>query len=101
MADRPASADGFGEAYDDMSQGLAAEIAALQPSPKPCVHALPEKAYIEATVLPLLLYGLEAVAKDRPRDPIEYLAAYLISNNPQREQPLPLPANSIILTGGL
>lgn len=100
MEHRSASpGDALTDFYDDMAQGLAAEAAAMQPPPRPNVHALPEKAYLEATVLPLLLHGLEAVAKDRPKDPIEFLAAYLLSNNPQRDQPLPLPPGVSLLAG--
>jgi hypothetical protein len=75
--------------FDDMEQGLEAEAAALIPAPKVPTAALPDKAYLEASVIPLLLHGLEAVARERPADPIEYLAAYLVSNNPQRDNPLP------------
>lgn len=77
--------------YDDMAQGLFAEHAALAPAPQPPVHALPGRQYLDATVVPLLLHGLEAIAMERPQDPIEYLAAFLISNNPQRQTPLPTP----------
>lgn len=85
--------------YDDMEQGLAAEAAALTLASHIPPYALPEKEYLESTVLPLLLHGLEALAKERPVDPIEYLAAYLISNNPQRDEPLPEPLGSALLSG--
>ena len=88
MSDGQGLADDY-QYFDDMEQGLEAEAAAMAPPPKVPMHALPDKAYLEASVLPLLLHGLEAVAKDRPQDPVEYLAAYLISNNPQRDTPLP------------
>ncbi|ORC92650.1 uncharacterized protein TM35_000034030 [Trypanosoma theileri] len=48
------------------------------------VYALPDQPYLEATVMPLLLRGLEEVSKARPVDPLAFLAAYLLSNNPQR-----------------
>ncbi|KPI82825.1 hypothetical protein ABL78_8161 [Leptomonas seymouri] len=47
-------------------------------------YALPDAQYIERTVLPLLLRGLEEVALTRPPDPLAFLGAYLISNNPQK-----------------
>ncbi|KAG8347924.1 hypothetical protein TRVL_01244 [Trypanosoma vivax] len=53
-------------------------------TPNVPVYALPEQPYLEATVLPLLLRGLEEVASVRPVDPLAFLAAYLLSNNPQR-----------------
>ncbi|KAH9589303.1 Dpy-30 motif [Trypanosoma melophagium] len=48
------------------------------------VYALPDQPYLEATVMPLLLRGLEEVSKARPVDPLAFLAAYLLNNNPQR-----------------
>jgi protein dpy-30 len=77
--------------YDDMEQGLEAELAATTFAAKVPTHALPMKSYIEATVMPVLLHGLEALVKERPLDPVEYLACYLLSNNPQRDAVLPMP----------
>lgn len=85
--------------YDDMAQGLAAEQAAVAWSSTMPVQALPNRPYLEATVLPLLLLGLEAVAAERPDDPLEFLAAYLVSNNPQREPVLPLPPGCLFMAG--
>lgn len=47
-------------------------------------YALPDAQFIERTILPLLLRGLEEVARVRPPDPLAFLGAYLISNNPQK-----------------
>jgi hypothetical protein len=47
-------------------------------------YALPDAQYVERTMLPLLLRGLEEVALTRPPDPLAFLGAYLISNNPQK-----------------
>jgi protein dpy-30 len=85
--------------YDDMAQGLYAEGAALHPSARVPVQALPPRHYLDATVVPLLLLGLEAVAQDRPKDPVEYLAAFLLSNNPQRDETLPMPPGHQLLRG--
>lgn len=41
--------------------------------------ALPQ----EATVVPTVMQGLQAVCKERPENPVEFLAYYLLSNNPQ------------------
>jgi hypothetical protein len=87
------------EYYDDMLQGIAAEHQALAPIAPPPVHALPVRAYLDATVLPLLIHALESVANDRPKDPIEYLAAYLISNNPQRDDIAAALPTSDVLCG--
>lgn len=69
---------------DDIRQ-MAAALTKERPSPPQIpVYALPDEAYLEATVLPLLLRGLEELSKVRPPDPLTFLAAYLIGNNPQQ-----------------
>lgn len=49
---------------------------------------IPTKQYIDQTVAPILLEGLKALAKERPPDPVGYLADYLLkhktSNNGER-----------------
>eukprot|EP01012_Entosiphon_sulcatum_P039920 TRINITY_DN5342_c0_g1_i1.p3 TRINITY_DN5342_c0_g1~~TRINITY_DN5342_c0_g1_i1.p3 ORF type:complete len:151 (+),score=19.12 TRINITY_DN5342_c0_g1_i1:98-550(+) len=45
---------------------------------------LPIRAYLDQTVVPLLLQGLAALVRERPENPVDYLAAYLIKNNPQK-----------------
>ncbi|CAH0515859.1 unnamed protein product [Peronospora belbahrii] len=47
------------------------------------VQALPIRAYLDQTVVPILLQGMSALVKERPPNPIEWLASYLIKNNPQ------------------
>lgn len=47
------------------------------------VQTLPIRAYLDQTVVPILLQGMSALVKERPQNPIEWLAAYLIKNNPQ------------------
>ncbi|GBO98578.1 Protein dpy-30 homolog [Eumeta japonica] len=44
------------------------------------LNALPTRQYLDQTVVPILLQGLSALAKERPPDPISYLAAYLLKN---------------------
>ncbi|CAG4972274.1 unnamed protein product [Parnassius apollo] len=44
------------------------------------LNALPTRQYLDQTVVPILLQGLSALAKERPPDPINYLAAYLVKN---------------------
>lgn len=43
-------------------------------------NALPTRQYLDQTVVPILLQGLSVLAKERPPDPINYLAAYLLKN---------------------
>ncbi|KAI9545592.1 Protein dpy-30 [Dissostichus eleginoides] len=50
------------------------------------LQALPTRAYLDQTVVPILLQGLSTLAKDRPPNPIEYLAAFLLKNKSQFEE---------------
>ncbi|CAF1177330.1 unnamed protein product [Rotaria magnacalcarata] len=44
------------------------------------IQAYPTAAYFNKTVTPIIIEGLSVVAKERPKKPIEYLAAFLIKN---------------------
>ncbi|KAG5180850.1 hypothetical protein JKP88DRAFT_263797 [Tribonema minus] len=48
------------------------------------MQTLPIRAYLDQTVVPILLDGMAALAKERPPNPVEWLASYLLRNNPQR-----------------
>ncbi|KAL5008276.1 hypothetical protein ScPMuIL_013857 [Solemya velum] len=61
----------------------AAEIPAKRP--KVDLQSLPTRAYLDQTVVPILLQGMSVLAKERPPNPIEYLAAYLLKNKSQFE----------------
>ncbi|KAM9792248.1 protein dpy-30 homolog [Neosynchiropus ocellatus] len=47
------------------------------------LQALPTRAYLDQTVVPVLLQGLSLLAKERPPNPIEYLATFLLKNKGQ------------------
>ncbi|XP_029449793.1 protein dpy-30 homolog [Rhinatrema bivittatum] len=49
------------------------------------LQSLPTRAYLDQTVVPILLQGLSVLAKERPLNPIEFLAAYLLKNKSQFE----------------
>ncbi|GAX27006.1 protein dpy-30 [Fistulifera solaris] len=48
------------------------------------MQRLPIRAYLDQTVVPLLLDGMSELVKERPANPIEYLANYLLKHDPQR-----------------
>ncbi|KAJ1153961.1 hypothetical protein NDU88_006719 [Pleurodeles waltl] len=49
------------------------------------LQSLPTRAYLDQTVVPILLQGLSVLSKERPPNPIEFLAAYLLKNKSQFE----------------
>lgn len=45
---------------------------------------LPLRAYLDKTVVPIMLQALSECAKERPAYPIEYVANYLLEHNPEK-----------------
>ncbi|KAH8302418.1 hypothetical protein KR044_006368 [Drosophila immigrans] len=50
------------------------------PKPRLDLKSVTVRQYLDQTVAPILLHGLQAVAKERPTDPITFLASYLLMN---------------------
>lgn len=44
------------------------------------MKSLPVRAYLDETVVPLLLQGMSALVKERPDDPVEWLAMFLLKH---------------------
>ena len=57
----------------------------LSQSAKNKLDTLPIRAYLDETVIPLVLQALSALAqeKNKPDNPIEYVANYLLAHNPE------------------
>mmetsp|Transcript_21528 Transcript_21528/g.51379 ORF Transcript_21528/g.51379 Transcript_21528/m.51379 type:complete len:132 (+) Transcript_21528:2-397(+) len=69
--------------------------AAIAVPPRPAVpelQSMPIRAYLDQTVVPILLDGMSELVKERPPNPIEYLASYLIRHDPARAGTVPPPA---------
>jgi len=49
------------------------------------LQTAPIRTYLDSTVVPVLLQGLSALVKERPANPVEYLATFLLQNNPQKD----------------
>lgn len=45
--------------------------------------SLPTRQYLDQTVVPILIQGLTTLSKERPADPISFLASYLMKNKAQ------------------
>ncbi|CAI2354605.1 unnamed protein product [Caenorhabditis sp. 36 PRJEB53466] len=54
---------------------------------------IPTRQYLDSTVVPILLQGLGALAKDRPENPIEYLANFLLREKDRYNSENQAPAN--------
>ncbi len=50
----------------------------------PSTQNLPVRQYLDKTVVPLLLQAMSECAKERPTHPIEFVAKYLLDNNPEK-----------------
>ena len=48
--------------------------------PKKNVNSLPDRAYLDQTVIPIVLKGLSILAKERPENPVKYLGEFLINH---------------------
>ncbi|KAL0983676.1 hypothetical protein UPYG_G00131170 [Umbra pygmaea] len=79
----------------DMDQGMESQTAKVEDAErsnpekiskqKVDLQSLPTRAYLDQTVVPVLLQGLSVLAKERPHNPIEFLAAHLLQNKCQFE----------------
>ena len=45
--------------------------------------AVPVRTYLDNTVVPILLQAMSALVKERPEDPVNFVAEYLMKNNPK------------------
>ncbi|XP_001237951.3 protein dpy-30 homolog [Anopheles merus] len=50
------------------------------------LQSLPTRQYLDQTVNPILLQGLKVLAKERPQDPVQYLANFLLQNKNRVEE---------------
>mmetsp|Transcript_13299 Transcript_13299/g.40149 ORF Transcript_13299/g.40149 Transcript_13299/m.40149 type:complete len:93 (+) Transcript_13299:42-320(+) len=73
-----------GAGLDDADEGAQAQKAAMATQNKMNLQTAPIRTYLDSTVVPILLQGLSALVKERPANPVEFLAAYLMQNNPQK-----------------
>jgi len=60
--------------------------AAPKKTPRVELQSLPTRAYLDQTVVPILLQGLSQLAKERPPNPVEWLSAFLLKNKGQFDE---------------
>ena len=73
-----------GAGADDSEEAKGAEKAAMGMQNKMNLQTAPIRTYLDSTVVPVLLQALSALVKERPPNPTEYLATYLLQNNPDK-----------------
>eukprot|EP00123_Amoebidium_parasiticum_P012543 comp21433_c0_seq1/m.29558 comp21433_c0_seq1/g.29558 ORF comp21433_c0_seq1/g.29558 comp21433_c0_seq1/m.29558 type:complete len:107 (-) comp21433_c0_seq1:82-402(-) len=69
---------------DADSEGTPAAAGPERQRRAPTLQTMSARHYLDATVVPLLLEGLTALAKERPQDPVQYLADFLVRNKTRR-----------------
>lgn len=62
------------------ASGNSGSAAQICKKPRPDLASLTTRQYLDQTVAPILLHGLQTLARERPNDPISFLAAYLLKN---------------------
>merc|ERR1712183_445792 len=72
---------------DDPEETAIAERKAMTTVTKINPMARTFRSYMEDFVNPVLFDALQALTKERPDNPIEFLAYQLIQNNPKLAQP--------------
>lgn len=66
---------------DDPDESNLVLSLAVELKPLITPKMLPQSFYLKTEVLPLIYEALVQVEKVRPRDPIEFFAAYLLNRN--------------------
>jgi protein dpy-30 len=41
----------------------------------------------ESTVVPILMQAMQSLCRERPEDPVEYIANYLLQHKPKKNEP--------------
>jgi len=86
--DRDLSQSGAGGKYidpecynEDFEESKIVEKVALELKPYFSPSSIPTTLYLKNNVLPLVFEALTEVEKIRPKDPVEFFAAYLLEKN--------------------
>jgi protein dpy-30 len=56
--------------------------AARMPGLHPNAGQVPVRQYLDQTIVPVLVQGLAVLAKERPADPYEFMATFILRNRP-------------------
>ncbi|KAI9205740.1 Dpy-30 motif-domain-containing protein [Polychytrium aggregatum] len=78
--ENPFEAIGLTNAVEDLVQAERHHVTSMN---KAQLHSLPLRSYLDQTLIPVLSEGMKAIAKERPPNPCEYLALFLLRNGPK------------------
>ena len=65
---------------ESKAENAPKKIEKNEPKQQQNINSLPIRAYLDQTVVPLVLQGMAEVAKERPESPIKYLAEFLMKH---------------------
>ncbi|KAF4699246.1 Myblike DNAbinding domain-containing protein [Perkinsus olseni] len=82
---RPEPEEGKSEAYSEGKAAAEIEKVAEKPAPAPKKEQLPLRQWLDENLVPVLVPALDAVARERPEDPVSFVAEYLLKHNPRSE----------------
>ena len=74
------SNDKAGSAADATKENTSNSQQQAGEKSKPDLSTLPTRAYLDQTVVPILLQAMSQLAKERPAKPISFLAEYLLNH---------------------
>jgi len=83
--DKPAAPAAAGGEKPAEPAAAAATLTPAKEADKPS-GPLPVRQYLEGTVVPILMQGMQQLVKERPEDPIEWIADFLHKNNPKKRK---------------
>ncbi|CAD8150452.1 unnamed protein product [Paramecium pentaurelia] len=73
---------------DDIAEQQLAEQTALSQIPSIPDQALPTRQYLEKAVIDQLQDALKALARERPKNPIEFFSYYLLTQHCNKKKEL-------------
>ena len=65
---------------ENKAENVSKKAEKTESKPQQNINSLPIRAYLDQTVVPLVLQGMAEVAKERPENPIKYLAEFLMKH---------------------
>ncbi|XP_033165798.1 protein dpy-30 homolog [Drosophila mauritiana] len=76
-----AGATAVAQSTNPVAQQQQQQQPAVAKKPSGETNNMPTRQYLDQTVAPVLLHGMQALARERPTDPIQFLASYLLKHS--------------------